>query len=200
MTDDDARAYAGERLTPEQFSQVETLVDLLAKENERQNLVSRETLSQVWARHVVDSLQLSPFLGETSSSGIDLGSGAGFPGLVLAIARPEIKFDLVDSRRLRVEWLTSAIAALQLRNCRAIQSKVERWEGQYDVITARAFAPLERLVAVSEHLAHGSSLWVLPKGKNGTSELAKLKRPDMMFHVEQSESSSESSILIGRYR
>ena len=200
MTEDDARAYAGEKLTSQQVLQLETLIDSLAKENERQNLVSRETLSEVWARHVVDSLQLSPFLSEATFSGIDLGSGAGFPGLVLAIARPEVKFDLVDSRRLRVEWLTSAIAALQLPNCRAIQSKVERWEGRYDVITARAFAPLERLVAVSEHLAHGGSLWVLPKGKNGTSELAELKRPDMVFHVEQSESSPESSILLGQYR
>ncbi|MEL0252187.1 MAG: RsmG family class I SAM-dependent methyltransferase, partial [Novosphingobium sp.] len=92
------------------------LVMLLLQENERQNLVARGTLPHVWVRHIVDSAQLLHVSRETLTNGdwLDLGTGAGFPGLVIAALQPERPVTLVDSRRLRTEWLQRAADVLEL--------------------------------------------------------------------------------------
>ena len=126
------------------------LVALLREENERQNLVARGTLPHVWVRHIVDSAQLLHVSRETLPDGewLDLGTGAGFPGLAIAALQPHRPVTLVDSRRLRTEWLQRAADVLGLANVRVVLSRVEDLpSGPHSVISARAFAPLERLGA-----------------------------------------------------
>ena len=199
MTEAEAKTYVGTHVTPEQFDKLKLLIELLRGENIRQNLVSRETLEVVWSRHIADSLQLARFC-EPNKTCADLGSGAGFPGLVLAIAQPEMQFELIESRNLRIEWIRQAISSLELLNCRAVKARVERHTGSFDVITARAFAPLTRLIAASERLTHKGSIWVLPKGRGARDEVKALGRRDLVFHVEQSITDPDSAILIGQYR
>lgn len=183
------------------MARLERLVELLLVENERQNLVARGTIPHVWQRHIVDSAQLLAVPRETVPAGLwlDLGSGAGFPGLVVAALQPEREVVLVDSRRLRIEWLQRAAGELSLTNVRAVLARVEDLElDRAAVISARAFAPLEKLLQISARFSTPETLWVLPKGASAQQELSSLtKKWQHVFHVEQSLTDSAAGIVIG---
>ena len=102
-----------------------TLVELLGEENGRQNLVSAASLAEVWRRHIADSAQLLRHVPrETSGPWLDLGTGAGFPGLVVAALRPECEVLRVESRKRRVEWLERARIAMDLAAVTVIGARV----------------------------------------------------------------------------
>lgn len=196
----DARDWLTERHA-DAMGRLEALVAALAMENERQNLVSRPSLGSVWQRHIVDSAQLLHVSRETPPAGawLDLGSGAGFPGLVIAALEPARHVTLVDSRRLRTEWLTRAAALMGLTNVEVVLCRVEdladrRWQ----VISARAFAPLERLLAVAARFSTPETLWLLPKGAKAQHELDALDAEwNRVFHVEQSLTDPSAGIIVG---
>ena len=201
-SEEDARSFCSARCDLAAFQALERFVGLLARENEKQNLVSKPSVGAVWQRHIADSLQLLDHVPGGAAPWLDLGSGAGFPGLALAIARPELPIVLVESRKRRIEWLTSVINELQLQHCVVRGSRLETVES-FDaaVITARAFAPLSRLVDLSARFSTRSTVWLLPKGRSGEQELAEQKiTVRAMFHVEQSVTDAESKILVGRGR
>ena len=179
------------------------LVAMLVEENERQNLVSRGSLASVWQRHIVDSAQLLHVsrgtLPDARGSWLDLGTGAGFPGLVIAALQPERPVTLVDSRRLRTEWLSRAAAALGLDAVQVMLARVEDLPSRdYAVISARAFAPLARLLALSARFSTPQTLWLLPKGAKARHELDELGETwRHTFHVEQSLTDSAAGVLVG---
>ena len=188
-------------INPESRTRLAELVALLLEENERQNLVARGTLPHVWQRHILDSAQLLTVPRETLPAGewLDLGTGAGFPGLVIAALQPQRPVTLVDSRRLRTDWLTRTAAHLNLDNVRVIDARVEDLETQaYAVISARAFAPLEKLVAISARFSTPDTLWLLPKGAGAPHELEMLSESwRHTFHVEQSLTDPAAGIIVG---
>lgn len=177
------------------------LVSALRAENERQNLVSRPSLESVWQRHIVDSAQLLHVSRETVPDGpwLDLGSGAGFPGLVIAALQPERRVTLVDSRRLRTEWLVRAAAGMGLANVEVVLSRVEDLvDRTWSVISARAFAPLGRLLDVAGRFSTPETLWLLPKGAKAQHELDELGLDwNRVFHVEQSLTDPSAGIIVG---
>lgn len=167
---------AGRTVSRGTYALLERYAAILRDEAERQNLVSRSTLDTVWERHIVDSAQLVRFEPRAGASWVDIGSGAGLPGLVIAalVAGP---VTLIEPRRLRAEFLERTVAELGLgRRVSVAMAKVERAGGRFDVITARAVAPLDRLLAISTHLSTRKTLWVLPKGRSAQSELAEARR------------------------
>lgn len=178
------------------------LVMLLLEENERQNLVARGTLPHVWVRHIVDSAQLLHVSRETLTDAdwLDLGTGAGFPGLVVATLQPERTVTLVDSRRLRTEWLQRAADVLELPKVRVVLSRVEDLPSEaHAVISARAFAPLDKLLELSARFSTPDTVWLLPKGARAAQELQMLPESwNHMFHVEQSLTDSQAGIIVGR--
>lgn len=184
------------------MARLETLVQLLLAANEQQNLVSRGTQPFVWARHIADSAQLITVSRETLPQGewLDLGTGAGFPGLVVAALQPQRPVVLVDSRRLRTEWLQTAAQALGLNNVRIVLSRVEDLPSNaYAVISARAFAPLEKLLKLSSRFSTPETLWLLPKGASAQHELDALPESwRHVFHVEQSITDPDAGIIVGR--
>ncbi|MDP3550122.1 MAG: 16S rRNA (guanine(527)-N(7))-methyltransferase RsmG [Novosphingobium sp.] len=184
------------------MSRLSQLVDLLLEENQRQNLVARGTLPHVWVRHIVDSAQLLYVSRETLPQGewIDLGTGAGFPGIVIAALDPDRPVTLVDSRRLRTEWLQRAADALELANVRVILSRVEDLPSNpHAVISARAFAPLDKLVNLSVRFSTPDTLWLLPKGAGAAQELQMLPESwNHLFHVEHSLTDAQAGIITGR--
>lgn len=188
-------------ISPEAHTRLNQLVELLLAENDRQNLVARGTLPHVWQRHIVDSAQLLTVSRETLPVGewLDLGTGAGFPGLVIAALQPERQVTLVDSRRLRTDWLTRAAAHLDLDNVRVLHARVEDIESQtYAVISARAFAPLEKLLTISARFSTPDTLWLLPKGAGAPHELEMLSESwRHTFHVEQSLTDPAAGIIVG---
>lgn len=178
------------------------LATLLAEENERQNLVAKGTLPHVWQRHVVDSAQLLGIVPRgTMPQGawLDLGTGAGFPGLAIAALEPARAVTLVDSRRLRTEWLARAASQLGLQNVTVVLSRVEDLPTQlYSVISARAFAPLDKLLHLSARFSTPETLWLLPKGAKAAHEVEELPASwNHMFHVEQSLTDPQAGVIVG---
>lgn len=167
---------AARPVSRETFGLLEAYVDRLKAANREQNLVARSTLDTIWERHILDSAQLVRFEPGPGSSWVDIGSGAGLPGMVIA-ALTDGPVTLVEPRRLRAAFLEETVAALGLAGRVSVQPmKIEHVRGAFDVITARAVAPLGRLLAMGLHLAHSGTVWALPKGRNAKSELAEAQR------------------------
>ena len=189
-------AVTGRGVSRETVEKLEHYRAMVVEESARQNLVSKASLNDFWSRHVLDSAQLFRFVPE-ESSWADIGSGAGLPGIVIACltAGPVL---LIETRRLRVDFLRSVVDRLGL-NAQVHHGKAESASGHYDVITARAVAPLSRLLEISHHLSTGNSLFLFPKGKSAESELADARTAwQGSFHVERSMTDPHSSIVLGR--
>ncbi|PZQ53025.1 MAG: 16S rRNA (guanine(527)-N(7))-methyltransferase RsmG [Novosphingobium pentaromativorans] len=201
-TEDEAREWL--RKLPEcdedAWVRLETLIAMLVEENLQQNLVSAASLEQVWLRHIVDSAQLLPYVSrETSTPWLDLGTGAGFPGLVIAALRPECEVVMVESRNRRIEWLDRARMAMGLDNARIAGKRLELVETfPVSVISARAFAPLEKLLTISARFSTSDTVWLLPKGRSAKQELEDLRKWRHMFHVEQSLTDPQAGIIVGK--
>ncbi len=204
MIDDERSARIWLRTFPEYDDvaefKLEQLVALLVAENAQQNLVSETSLKHVWQRHVVDSAQLLMHVPRgTGASWLDLGTGAGFPGLVISILRPETEIAMVESRPKRAAWLKRVCATLALPCARVIESRIELVDTQkFSVISARAFAPLDRLLKLSARFSDPETLWLLPKGRSAAHELQTLTGWQHMFHVEQSLTDREAGLIVGR--
>jgi 16S rRNA (guanine527-N7)-methyltransferase len=175
------------------------LMALLATENGVQNLVSESSLWSLWVRHYADSAQLVCHVPrETSSPWLDLGTGAGFPGLIVAILRPECEVVMVESRARRIDWLQRVCEKLQLTNATVAGTRVEALETRkFRAISARAFAPLPKLLELSARFSTSETVWLLPKGRSARQELLDLTGWEHMFHVEQSLTDAESGVIVG---
>lgn len=180
----------------ETFEKLEAYVALLTEENSRQNLVSAASLDQVWDRHIIDSAQLVRFEPGAGASWIDIGSGAGLPGIVVAcLVKGQVT--LLEPRRLRADFLHKVGESLRL-GAVVVCGKAERLEGEYEVITARAVANLAKTLQISHHLSTTKTVWALPKGRNARRELAEAQKSwQGEFHVERSVTDAESWIIVG---
>ncbi len=196
-----ARDWLARTFTPTaaQWARLERFAAMLVAENDRQNLIAASTIPTLWVRHIADSAQLLA-LDTRDGKGlwIDLGSGPGLPGLVIAILseRPML---LVESRRRRCDFLRAVITELGLDHVEVVEAPLERVATRpAATISARAFAPLDRLIDLSARFSTESTRWLLPKGRNAVKELALLPQPwQNLFHVEQSRTDADSQILVG---
>jgi 16S rRNA (guanine527-N7)-methyltransferase len=180
----------------ETLARLDSFSDLLREENARQNLVSKTSLEQLWLRHIADSAQLLRFAPSPQASWIDLGSGAGFPGLVVA-ALHKGPVTLVEGRRLRAEFLRRAADLLEVE-VEILAARAERLPNRaFAVISARAFAPLPRLLDLGTGFSTKNSLWVLPKGRNAARELEALD-PSWQgdFRLEPSLTDAQAEIIV----
>ena len=190
-------AASGRDVSRETFDRIALYVRILTQSAGGQNLIAPSTLGTIWERHVLDSAQLVRFEPFNGASWVDVGSGAGLPGLIVALL-VKGPITLIEPRRLRAEFLIDVVSKLGLADRVTIEcAKVERVQGKFDVITARAVAALDRLLAMTEHLSKSETVWVLPKGKNAQTELAQAQ---VNWHcdvrVEQSCTDPESQILV----
>ncbi|APL95821.1 16S rRNA (guanine(527)-N(7))-methyltransferase RsmG [Sphingobium indicum] len=202
MTEEDARLWLQTRFDVPRgtWDRLERYVAVILDEMERQNLIAESTRPHIWARHIVDSAQLIP-LADNAGDGkwIDLGSGAGLPGIVVAILtqRP---VEMVESRRKRIDFLNDVIAELGLPNAAVFGGRVESVPAAAAaVISARAYAPLPKLLESAEHLADEKTIWVMPKGRNAQNELEAATRSwQGAFHVERSVTDADSAIIVAQ--
>lgn len=186
---------AAANVSRETRARLEAYVDLLRDWGARQNLVSRASLGDVWRRHVWDSAQLAPLLPASARTLIDLGSGAGFPGLVLAALRPEIRVVLVESITKKCRFLAEAARSLQvevdIRNGR-IEDQPE--EG-FDAVTARACAPLDLLLAYARRFQKSETRNLFLKGQDVEAELKEATKSWKMELVKHLSRSGPGTIL-----
>jgi 16S rRNA (guanine527-N7)-methyltransferase len=196
VTEAEARAWIAERFGDEKLGLIERYAALLLEANAAQNLISKATEPNIWVRHILDSAQLLRFAPE-ALSWLDVGSGAGLPGLVIAILS-ERPMMLVEPRRKRVEFLEDVAARLGLANVRVQQSAIERVNGEHPgAITARAYAPLSGIFSSTIQLTDPSTIWILPKGRSAATELDVARHAwQGVFHVEQSLTDADSRIIV----
>ena len=200
MTEDDAKAWiATEFDVPrETMRRLDDFAALLVSENERQNLVSRGTLPHLWARHFLDSAQLLRFVPSPDAAWLDLGTGAGFPGMIVA-ALHRGPVTMIESRRLRVDFLHRAVEVLGVSDrTTVLLDRLERVaERKFDVISARAFAPMGDLLELAHRFSTEKTRWILPKGRSAQSELAAAESSwQGSFRLEPSLTDAESGIII----
>lgn len=199
-SEQDARAFIEGLGSGQAVSKLEWLASELAAENERQNLVAPRSLENVWQRHFADSAQLTRHVPRETKTWLDMGSGAGFPGIILATLWPTCELVLVESRRKRIEWLQHVRSELGLTNVRIEGKRLELVAPfAADTITARAFAPLPKLLELSTRFSAAETTWVLPKGRSASQELTDTSETwNLAFHVEQSLTDPASAILVGQ--
>ena len=142
---------------------------LLQRWNATYNLTAVRDAAEMVSRHLLDSLAILPYV--RGASLVDLGTGPGLPGIVLAIADPGREIVLVDSNGKKVRFLREAIRSLKLEGVRAVQSRVESVEGQFECVTARAFASLADMLGWGGHLLAPGGVWLAMKGKRPDDEL-----------------------------
>jgi len=174
---------------------LEQFADLLVRWNVRINLVSRADTDVIWGRHVVDSIQLVDLIPSGTNRAVDLGSGAGFPGLVLAIVTG-IEFDLIESDQRKAAFLREA-ARVTGAPARIHATRIESANvAPAMLVTARALAPLPLLLDLAHRFLLPGAVALFPKGAEADRELTEAGRTWNM-HVErfQSQTAKEGAIL-----
>lgn len=201
MGDADGQAafFAAVNVSRETSERLRAYAALLEKWNPAINLVSRSTIPALWTRHFLDSAQLLPIAPDTARTWLDLGAGGGFPGLVLAILaaeqRPELKFTLVESDARKSAFLLKVVAET------GIGAKIETARAESlppqaaEVLSARALAPILRLLPLAQqHLAEGG-ICLFPKGANHSAELD-AALASWTFRVQKHPSRTEETGVI----
>lgn len=161
-------------LTDEQKLKLVKYVELLDKWNKAYNLTSVREPAQMMVKHILDALVVAPHIN--GKNYIDVGTGPGLPGIVLAIALPDTQFILLDSLGKRVRFLTQVKHELGLSNVTPVQSRVEEYQApvKLDGVLSRAFASIQDMVQWCEHLIDDSGKFIALKGQYPDEELASL--------------------------
>lgn len=154
----------------------------LARHGEERGLIGPLELPRLWTRHILNSAVAAPLF---SGSVADIGSGAGLPGIVLAIARPDAHFTLIEPMERRVIWLTEQVSALALSNVEVVRARAEevaRPEG-FDVVTARAVSALRTLIPLTAPLVRDGGELTLLKGMNVANEVEAAQKQIKKFRL-----------------
>ena len=161
----------------ETLARLKLYVGLLRDWTERHNLVSSGSLQDVWRRHVWDSAQLAAFVPESARTLVDLGSGAGFPGLVLAeLLRDRVQVTLYEATTKKCGFLSAAAAAMEVAVVISNQRIEDAPARTFDVVTARAMAPLPKLQHKAQKFVGKDTVCLFPKGQNVDSELTDTRK------------------------
>jgi 16S rRNA (guanine527-N7)-methyltransferase len=187
------------KVSQKTLAQLKAYADVLADWAERHNLVARSTLPDLWQRHMWDSAQLAPLIPENARTVADLGSGAGFPGLVLAAMRPELAVTCHEATAKKCAFLRAAAERMALPV--AIENaRIEDLPSKsYDVVTARALAPLPLLLAYAHRLTGPNSVCLFPKGQNLGPELTEAHKSWKMEASQvPSQTDPSGAILVVR--
>ena len=179
----------GLSLTDGQVGQLLAYLDLIQKWNKVYNLTAVRDPAEMLTHHLLDSLAVvGPLDRQTQNRAVrllDVGSGAGLPGVVIAICRPDVQVECVDTVAKKAAFIQQAGVQLQLPNLRGIHARVENLAGPYDVICSRAFASLADFIAWSSGALAEQGVWLAMKGKRPDDEMAALPPTAEVFHVEQ---------------
>ena len=150
--------------------QIQRYAELLKGAGIERGLIGPKEGDRIWERHIANCIPITTILPENVRL-VDIGSGAGLPGIVIALARPDLKVTLVEPLQRRVDFLNEVVAELGIP-VEVIRGRAERVKKQFEIVTARAVAPLEKLINISWHMIpKGGSLMAM-KGESATEEMA----------------------------
>ena len=154
---------------PQNGKAAERYGELLATRGIEWGLIGPKEGERIWDRHIANCLPLTELLPKGDSV-LDIGSGAGLPGIVLALARPDLKITLLEPLARRVEFLTGVVAELGLE-IKVERGKAESFKGSFDIVTGRAVAPLPKFVEIAWHLVKPGGAILAMKGAAAQSEI-----------------------------
>lgn len=150
--------------------QIQRYAELLKGAGIERGLIGPKEGDRIWERHIANCIPITTILPENVRL-VDIGSGAGLPGIVIALARPDLKVTLVEPLQRRVDFLNEVVAELGIP-IEVIRGRAERVKKQFEIVTARAVAPLEKLINISWHMIpKGGSLMAM-KGESAAEEMA----------------------------
>ena len=183
-------------LSDAQQAQLLAYMDLIGKWTKVYNLTAVRDANEMLTHHLLDSLAVVAPLrrelaklvlpeGQTQLSLLDVGAGAGLPGIVIAITCPEILVTCVDTVAKKAAFIQQVAATLKLPNLKGLHARVESLTQPYDVVCSRAFASLVDFTTWSQSALAGHGVWMAMKGKHPDQELAVLPESVKVFHVEQ---------------
>lgn len=154
----------------------------LAQHGEERGLIGPLELPRLWTRHILNSAIIAPLFSGTVA---DIGTGAGLPGLVLAIARPDVQWVLIEPMERRVAWLDEQVAELQLDNVEVVRGRAEDWKrgATLDAVTARAVSALRTLVPITAPLVRDGGELILLKGTSASNEIEAAQKQLRRFGV-----------------
>lgn len=168
-------------LTEEKLNKLNKFYNLLIEWNKKINLTRIEEEEEVYLKHFYDSLTIAKAVDLSEIKTLcDIGTGAGFPGIVLKIFYPNLKITLIDSLKKRVNYLNEIIKDLGIDNIEAIHVRGEDYKGQYDVVTSRAVANIEKLLGYTMHLVSPTGIFIAMKG-----DIEKELTPDVKKKIEK---------------
>lgn len=169
---------------------------LLHKWNQAYNLTAVRDMAAMVARHVLDSLAIMPWI--KGPRVLDVGSGAGLPGIPLAIALPHLQFILLDSNGKKIRFLKEVKRALSLHHVEILQARVESYHPAqgFDTVTSRAFSSLQQMIAWTEHLIAPQGIWLAMKGRCPETELKLLTHPHRVEAYSVAELEGERCCII----
>ena len=168
-------------LTEEKLEKLNKFYNLLIEWNKKINLTRIEEEEEVYLKHFYDSLAIAKAVDLSEIKTLcDIGTGAGFPGIVLKIFYPNLKITLIDSLKKRVNYLNEIIKDLGIDNIEAIHVRGEDYKGQYDVVTSRAVANIEKLLGYTMHLVSPTGIFIAMKG-----DIEKELTPDVKKKIEK---------------
>jgi 16S rRNA (guanine527-N7)-methyltransferase len=181
----------------ETLARLKAYVGLLQDWNARHNLVSAKSLEDVWRRHVWDSAQLGPLVPTDAKTLADLGSGAGFPGLVLAeLLRGRVAVTLFEATRKKCEFLTAAAERMQLP-VTVVNARIEAGgQGRFDVVTARALAPLGKLLGYAQRISDKRTVCLFLKGQSLAVELTEARKSWRMKALQHPSTTDPSGVIL----
>ena len=182
-------AALGVTLSDEQRGQLLDYLALLGKWNKVYNLTAVRDPAEMLTHHLLDSLSIiAPLRRHTRGQParlLDVGSGGGLPGVVIAICCPEVQVSCVDAVAKKAAFVQQVAVALRLPNLRGVHARVEAVQDKFDVITSRAFASLADFTEWSAPALAEGAVWLAMKGKRPDDEIAALPPGVEVFHVEQ---------------
>lgn len=190
--------FAGQTgVSRETLARLKAYVGLLEDWNQRHNLVSKNGMADVWRRHVWDSAQLVPLMPAYTATVADLGSGAGFPGLVVAeLLRGRAEVVLYESTRKKAEFLEAAAQRMGLNvGIRNVRIEAGR-HSPVDVVTARALAPLDKLLAYAQQMAARHTVCLFLKGQSLAVELTEARKSWRMKALQHPSATDPSGVIL----
>jgi 16S rRNA (guanine527-N7)-methyltransferase len=189
-----ALAAAGVDVSRETLTRLSRYLELLQRWQRAVNLVGASTLADPWRRHILDCGQIAPHVPRTAKTVLDLGSGAGLPGLVLALLGVQ-GVELVESDRRKAQFLREAVRVTQTPVV-VHAARIEHLEVRADVVTARALAPLPRLLELAARFLTSQSLCLFLKGETALDELTQARQSwHMQCEIVPSRSGSRGVLL-----
>lgn len=182
MSEVEQEPQVAARIFGDQVELARRFTAALAEHGEERGLIGPLEVPRLWTRHVLNSAVVAPlFSGRVG----DVGSGAGLPGLVLAIARPDVEWVLIEPMERRTAWLTEQVRDLGLENVEVVRSRAEDWDGRgsLDAVTARAVSALRTLIPFTAPLVRDGGELVLLKGANAPAEIEAAQKQIRKFRL-----------------